>query len=100
MRSRGVRSICHYIDDFIIVGAPRSDKCACGLQIFLSTSEALGMRISVDKTEGRTGSVFDHSGYSGRHGGNDTEFTGGETAAQWISSPGVAWSLCRNSESW
>jgi hypothetical protein len=52
VRSRGVRSICHYIDDFIIVGAPRSDECARGLQIFLSTSEALGMRISVDKTEG------------------------------------------------
>ena len=52
MRSRGVRSICHYIDDFIIVGAPRSDECARGLQIFLSTSEALGTRISVNKTEG------------------------------------------------
>ena len=52
VRSRGVRSICHYIDDFIIVGAPRSDECARGLQIFLSTSEALGTRISVNKTEG------------------------------------------------
>ena len=42
------------------------------------------------RQDGGTGSVFDHSGYSGRHGGNDTEFTGGETAAHWISSPGVA----------
>ena len=92
VRSRGVRSICHYIDDFIIVGAPRSDECA-----LLVDQRGIG-DADFCRQDGGTGSVFDHSGYSGRHGGNDTEFTGGETAAHWISSPGVAWSLCRNSE--
>ena len=52
VRSRGVRSIFHYIDDFIFIGAPQSDECVHSLRLFLSTSEALGMLVSSDKTEG------------------------------------------------
>jgi hypothetical protein len=52
VRTRGVHNIFHYIDDFIIIGAPRSDECANCLGLFLSTCEALGMLISRDKTEG------------------------------------------------
>ena len=52
VRSRGVRSIFHYIDDFIFIGASQSDECVHSLRLFLSTSEALGMLVSSDKTEG------------------------------------------------
>ena len=52
VRARGVRNIFHYIDDIIIIGAPRSDECANGLGLCLSTCEELGMLISRDKTEG------------------------------------------------
>ena len=52
VRSRGVRSIFHYIDDFIFIGAPQSDECAHSLRLLLSTSEVLGMLVSSDMTEG------------------------------------------------
>ena len=52
VRQKGARCISHYIDDFIMVGAPASDECATHLHSFLSTCDELGVLVAKDKTEG------------------------------------------------
>ena len=52
VRSRGVRYTAHYLDDFIVVGAPGSDECAKGLDLLLDACRELGVPIAEHKVEG------------------------------------------------
>ena len=52
MRSRGIRYVAHYLDDFIFIGAPESEECADSLYIALSTCEELGAPVAGHKCEG------------------------------------------------
>ena len=45
-------NIIHYLDDFLLMGPPRSDICKFTLGSFLNISERLGVRISLHKLEG------------------------------------------------
>ena len=44
--------IHHYIDDFIVAGAPQSDVCKLSLRTLTQTCNILGMCINHEKTEG------------------------------------------------
>ena len=46
--------IFHYIDDFVVVGPPRSDTCASSLLAVTQTCDNLGVLIAPEKTEGPT----------------------------------------------
>ena len=52
MRSRGLRHVAHYLDDFITVGSPDSEECAHNLHLALSTCEELGVPVAGHKCEG------------------------------------------------
>ena len=52
LRQRGVRAVVHYVDDFLLLGAPASPECQQALSTTLATCEELGMPIAPDKTEG------------------------------------------------
>ena len=54
VRQRGVDHIFHYIDDFVLLGAPESDQCAVGLTTFIQSCETIGCLLAPDKTEGPT----------------------------------------------
>ena len=51
VRSSGVDHICHYIDDFVIVGRPDETQCESGLRSLIQACENLGVVVSDDKTE-------------------------------------------------
>ena len=42
LRDRGIRHIYHYLDDFIVIGPPRSPVCAEALDILNRTCAELG----------------------------------------------------------
>ena len=52
MISKGIKAVFHYLDDFITVGAPRSDECRRANHIMLTTCEQLGVPIAHEKCEG------------------------------------------------
>ena len=52
VRARGVRYIAHYLDDFIVVGAPGSDEGAKALDLLLDTCRELGVPVAGHKVEG------------------------------------------------
>ena len=52
MRSRGLRHVAHYLDDFITVGSLESDECAHNLHVALLTCEELGVPVAGHKCEG------------------------------------------------
>ena len=43
VRARGAELTHHYLNDFIVVGAPRSGECAASLEILLETCKDLGI---------------------------------------------------------
>ena len=49
-----VNHVVKYIDDFLIVGPPRSDQCARDLVTTIETCEELGLPLSLEKREGPT----------------------------------------------
>ena len=51
-KHEGVRFLEHYLDDFIVVGAPGAEECAAGLEVLLETRKRLGMPIAAHKMEG------------------------------------------------
>ena len=51
-RQQGVSTIDHYLDDFIIVGPPRSRVCGRALDLILGMCEDLGVPLALDKLEG------------------------------------------------
>ncbi len=48
----GVRYIIHYLDDFLVLGAPGSNEASQALAATLSTFEMLGVPVSAHKTVG------------------------------------------------
>ena len=52
LRSKGASNVFHYVDDFVFIGPPGTDKCRADLQLFKDTCSDLGMLIAEDKTEG------------------------------------------------
>ncbi len=51
-RTGPVRYIQHYLDDFFIVGEPRSDECQVALDKCFKVCQSLGVPLGEDKTEG------------------------------------------------
>ena len=49
--------IFYYLDDFITVGAPRSEECTCNIATMKDAYTKLGMPIKFDKSEGPTTSL-------------------------------------------
>ncbi len=45
-------SVLHYLDDFLFVGPPNSEKCKILLSSFQSVCEVLGVPLAPEKTEG------------------------------------------------
>ena len=53
VRRRGVKFLIHYLDDYLIIGAPHSNECKdSSLEILLSTFGRLGIPVADDKLEG------------------------------------------------
>ena len=48
---RGVRGVLHYLDDFLLMGAPGSRECSHALAITFSTCKELGVPLAMDKVE-------------------------------------------------
>lgn len=51
-KQAGVRLVIHYLDDFLIVGAPASPECAEALRILLAIFKRLGLPVAMGKLEG------------------------------------------------
>ena len=45
---RGVKFLIHYLDDYLIIGAPHSNECKESLEILLSTFGRLGIPVADD----------------------------------------------------
>ena len=48
----GVTNIAHYLEDFIVLGRPESDKCARCLRVLMQTCDRLGVPLAPGKSEG------------------------------------------------
>lgn len=48
-RYLGVRFVIHYLDDFLLVGAPLSPECDQALQSFLQLFKQLGLPVSCEE---------------------------------------------------
>ena len=48
----GVKPMLHYLDDFLVIGAPSTRECKQALETALGLCRRLGIPISVHKTEG------------------------------------------------
>ena len=54
---RGISSSLHYLDDFLIMGPPNSDRCAANLQLISVTCNYLGLPLKSQKVKGPTTSL-------------------------------------------
>ncbi len=54
IKQKGVKGLDHYLDDFSIVGDPKSPECSQSLRISLETCEQTGFSVKQEKTEGPT----------------------------------------------
>jgi len=52
MIQQGVEFIIHYLDDFLLIGPPGSDKCVVALATLLQMFELLGLPVAWEKLEG------------------------------------------------
>ena len=52
VRQEGVDFTIHYLDDYLVVGAPASQECAEALSTLLGVFERLGLPVAMDKLEG------------------------------------------------
>lgn len=52
MARNGVESSIHYLDDFLFVGPPSSDKCAASLASALAVCKEVGFPVASEKIEG------------------------------------------------
>ena len=52
IHKRGVESIFHYLDNFIVMGPPGSDDCKRSLDLLVSECQTLGVPLAMDKMEG------------------------------------------------
>ena len=54
IRQKGVKGLDHYLDDFSIVGAPKTPECSQSLRIALEMCEQTGFFMKPEKTVGPT----------------------------------------------
>ncbi len=54
LEREGVHSSMHYLDDFLLIGAPASTDCGTQLSILLRTFDRLGLPVAPHKLEGPT----------------------------------------------
>ena len=54
IKREGVRSVMHYLDDFLLAGPPGSLQCARDLNTLLSSFSRLGVPVATQKLEGPT----------------------------------------------
>ncbi len=54
LRNRGVQCLAHYLDDFIMVGPPRSEVCRRYLEVVSTTCSELELPLAADKQVGPT----------------------------------------------
>ena len=52
VRARGVEEICHYLDDFLVAGAPGRSQCGESLARLLESLDWLGFPVASEKLEG------------------------------------------------
>ena len=52
VREEGVDFVVHYLDDFLVMGAPGSDECAAALRKLLDVFQRLGLPVALNKLEG------------------------------------------------
>ena len=52
VRKNGVRELCHYLDDFLVLGNSGSDECVQNLLALVKWAEWLGFPLVVEKVEG------------------------------------------------
>ena len=52
VRQAGVNFIMHYLDDFLVLGAPASRECSVALGHVINTFGRLGLPLAVEKLEG------------------------------------------------
>ena len=57
VHSLGVRFVKHYLDDFIILGAPGSSECRVGMDTLVYTCNRVGLPLVPEKCEGPTCSM-------------------------------------------
>ena len=57
LTSFGIRNLCHYLDDYLLMGPPQSQICKYNLDLLLSTFFRLGIPIAEDKVEGPSTSL-------------------------------------------
>ncbi len=53
-RESWVQALLHYLDDFLIIGAPNSSGCQASLSILLGTFHQLGFPVAPEKLESPT----------------------------------------------
>lgn len=51
-RKEIVQWVIHYLDDFLVMRAPGSDKCATAVKKLLEVFERLGLPVAPEKLEG------------------------------------------------
>ena len=52
MQREGASGIMHYLDDFLVVGAPNSSECGAILTTLLRVFDQLGLPVTLEKPEG------------------------------------------------
>ena len=52
LRNHGMRHILHYLDDFLIMGAPGTSECALALTTVLTLCADLGVPLAPENVEG------------------------------------------------
>ena len=57
-RSQGIKLTLHYLDDFIVFGAPATAECQVALDLALQLCRRLGIPIATHKTEGPARSLI------------------------------------------
>lgn len=54
----GVQFICHYLDDFLVMGPPGSSVCKENLDTLLKICSQLGVPLAPDKQEGPSSALI------------------------------------------
>ena len=54
LQQAGVEHVCHYLDDYLLIGPPGSQQCAQNLSTLLAVFDRLGIPVAPDKLEGPT----------------------------------------------
>ena len=54
IRQAGVDVIIHYLDDFLVIGAPGTPECSTALRTLIDIFHRLGFPIAMEKLEGPT----------------------------------------------